>query len=354
MCPVSLHHLLWPGVSEGGLAKTQPVLHPRHGHPRQIPGKGSGLVASKDIRKGQVIFKETAAFTIHAPHGIVPLDHLKEQIMKLSEEQKTKFYQLTPQGNFTPTQFASALKENCLQELDILLSNSIEVDTSKDTLLLFITSSLLNHSCAPNVFMDKVKGGDQGQDTIVIATKDISKGEEVTDCYIRALLTKSQMKRKLQADHLFVCICCVCSGSFPDQDGIISEINQLLPSSSKYPIFHDVQTISLIWQKTNEASKLERAANLTKHLYVGQFLNRFVVFEQFVLASQMARDPIRLKKAMELLKEEVGAAGMIETFQGKGCKILETKLERWSGVFQAKKNPTKEEIDDFYFNKERQ
>ena len=205
--------------------------------------------------------------------------------------------------------------------------------------------------------MERVdQGSDQGQDAIVVATKDISKGEEVTECYTRELLTKSQMKAKLQADFSIVCHCGVCSGSIPDQDGIISEINQLLPSSSKYPIFHDAQTLSLICQKkswVNEASKIERAADLSKHLYVGQFLNRFIVFEQFVLASQMARDPIRLKKAIELLKEEIDAVGMIESIQGKGCKLVEEKLERWSGVFQAKKNPTKEEIDYFYFNNKR-
>ena len=48
---------------------------------------------------------------------------------------------------------------------------------------LFITLSLINHSCAPNVYLDDCDGS--GHEVKVIATKAISKGEEVTHCYTR-------------------------------------------------------------------------------------------------------------------------------------------------------------------------
>ena len=48
----------------------------------EIPDKGRGLVASKDFKKGQIIFKETAAISLNAPSDIVPLDELKEQTEK--------------------------------------------------------------------------------------------------------------------------------------------------------------------------------------------------------------------------------------------------------------------------------
>ena len=70
----------------------------------EVPGKGKGLVASKDFKKGQVLFQETAAITVHAPSDIFPLQGLKEQIIRMSEEQKTKFYKLTAKGNFTQAQ----------------------------------------------------------------------------------------------------------------------------------------------------------------------------------------------------------------------------------------------------------
>ena len=52
----------------------------------EIPGKGKGLVASKDIKKGKVLFKEKPAITVHAPASIVPLQELKDQISKMSLE----------------------------------------------------------------------------------------------------------------------------------------------------------------------------------------------------------------------------------------------------------------------------
>jgi len=296
----------------------------------EIPGKGRGLVASRDFKKGELIFKETAAITIHAPSEMVPLNELKEQISKLSEEQKTRFHKLTPQGIFNRTQLASALKQDCLQELDIFVSNSSELH---DTLSLFLTPPLLNHSCAPNAFKEK----HVGDEIKVLAAKDIFKGEEVTECYISGLMTKSEMKTKIKTIFSFDCKCGVCSGSIPDQDGIILEINRLLvqvPKKEKNKLL-------------TEASKLERIVDLTKQLYIGHIKERFINFVLYVWASQMARDPIRLAKSMKLLKEEIGATGMMESTPGKDYKILESKLVKWSGAFQSKKKPSKEEKDEF-------
>ena len=95
-----------------------------------------------------------------------------------------------------------------------------------------------------------------------------------------------------------------------------------------------------------EASKLQRAADLTKQLYIGHIEDRLFVIGQFVAASQMARDPIRLKKARDLLEEEIGALGLMES--ASRYRDLETKLSSRSEEFQSKKNPTGREIREFY------
>ena len=174
----------------------------------EIPDKGKGLVASKDIKKGQVIFKETAAIAVHAPSDIVPLKEMKEQISKMSVEQKSKFYQLPRDGAFNPLQLAAASRENCLQELDIFVSNSMVQNAHKDSLLLVVTPTLINHSCAPNACVRKQDNW-PGYGVKVIAIKDISKGEEVTECYTRGLLTKTQMRAELQTIFNFDCKCSV-------------------------------------------------------------------------------------------------------------------------------------------------
>ena len=307
----------------------------------EISDKGKGLVASKDFKKGQVLFQETAAIIVHAPSGIVPLQELKDQISKMSEEQKNKFDQLKPRGVFRPDQLAAALRENCLHELDIFLSNSVH-RTDGDQ-MLFLSNSLMNHSCAPNVIVHQ-RYTAAADELEVRALKDILKGEEVTQCYTRGLMTSSQMKTKLQEDFHFDCKCGVCSGSIPHQDVLISEI------SSKINLFYS--PLDTLYRKKkkdwmNEASELERAVDLSKQLYIGPFFERLEVYGIFVVASQMARDPIRLKKAMDVNKEELSAIGLIESGWEKGYKILEATVERWSSEFQSKSKPTKEEIDDF-------
>nr|ALS05290.1 histone-lysine N-methyltransferase SMYD3 isoform X2 [Paracalanus parvus] len=271
----------------------------------EIPGMGRGLVASKDFKKGEVIFKEPSAITIKMTTSyLIPLPELKEKISKLSEEQKSKFYQLYQQGNLQdwPATLWAGLEENCVQELDIFLSNGIDNVPIDGTMLLFLTSSLSNHSCSPNVYVEKYFcDEDSCYRHKAIAIKDISKGEEVTQCYTRGLMTKSKMKTKLQEDFCFECKCVVCSGSDPGQDGLISKIIRLVPDVSKHHIssrYHDAQTIKSLYNNTmqdwrKEASHLERAADLiNKQLYIGHIQDRFFVFEIFVSASQMARDPL--------------------------------------------------------------
>ena len=176
----------------------------------EIPGKGKGLVASKHFKKGQIIFKETAAIAVNGPGVMVPLQELKEQISKMSVEQKTRFYQLSPRKKINQAELATAFRENCIQELNIFLSNSLVYE---DKTRLFLSNSLINHSCAPNVFYDT--NDDLENEVKVIASKDISKGEEVTECYIGGFNTRSQMKTKLREDFFLIANAVFVLGPFP-------------------------------------------------------------------------------------------------------------------------------------------
>merc|ERR1719500_611286 len=155
------------------------------------------------------------------------------------------------------------------------------------------------------------------------------------------------MKTYLQEFFQFDCKCGVCSGSIPHQDVLISEISSKIDLLYS-PIVSFYQKKKKDWVK--EASQLERAVDLTKQLYIGRISERLKVYSLFVVASQMARDSIRLKKAMDVMKEELSALGLKEKDWGlgKGYKSLETKVERWSSEFQSKSKPTKEEMDEFF------
>ena len=51
---------------------------------------------------------------------------------------------------------------------------------------------------------------------------------------------------------------------------------------------------------------------------------------------------------MGILKEEIDAAGLQEAARGQCFSYIEKQLDTWAGEFKSKRNPTKEEIDDFY------
>ena len=167
-------------------------------------------------------------------------------------------------------------------------------------------------------------------------------------------MTKHSMKTRLQANCSFDCKCGVCSGSIPGQDGIISEIIQLVPEVTKeHDEEHDEETIKALYKMKKEdwkteASNLEKAADLMKQLYIGDIQNKFYILILFVSASQMARDPTRLKKALGILKEEIDVAGLKEECRGKCYNSLEEDLQTWSREFKSKRAPGKEEINYFY------
>ena len=76
------------------------------------------------------------------------------------------------------------------------------------------------------------------------------------------------------------------------------------------------------------------------------FPDNLDILHQFVSVSQMARDPIRLEKAMDMLKDEIGGP-LMDNFDE--CYTSRAKhLGFWSGEFQSKRNPSKEEIDSFF------
>ena len=92
--------------------------------------------------------------------------------------------------------------------------------------------------------------------------------------------------------------------------------------------------------KTKERmTEVDRIIDLSKQLYIGGFTDMIKVYKQLVVISQMCRDPIHLKKAMDAFKELGGHT--------RSYKTLETLLEKWSLEFKSKKYPSMEEIDDF-------
>ena len=188
----------------------------------EIVGKGRGLVAAKDIKMGELIFKDKPVikfFTIiedsinyfNFEEHIMPV---LEQLSKLPSEARRQFQELTvPDGVLG-------------QEDEVILTYLKFVGNCRTCSamdgsglychLLSLNYALVNHSCTPNVTLSDREPGEEYKIELR-AIKDISRGEEVTVSYFNQDnisefgLNREKRREKLKKSLFFDCICSFCS-----------------------------------------------------------------------------------------------------------------------------------------------
>ena len=313
----------------------------------EIPGRGIGLVASKNFKMGELIFEETALISVKANSSedrpVATLEMalaLKEQMKNLSAEQESKFYKLTLKEDYlNPNRMEIGHRANCLQELMIMFSNC-KLNPINDQITLHINSAFMNHSCAPNTTLIN---SDMETDTVKVrAVKDISKGEEVTHCFITGGISSSQfgMKKYLQQSFGFDCNCPVCSGKIPNQEVIRSELVSIMIT---LPQLNHKQTPQKDWRVN--VSSLERAIDLSKQLYIGDVFSIGQSLVEIVVAAQLAREPVLLEKALATHEDRMAAWGIDNLLEFEKLKM---KVQYWSRDFKSRTPPSKDEVDCFF------
>lgn len=164
-----------------------------------IKGKGLGVVALREIKKGEVICEDMELLTIF-PHMYNP-DNIKKQIMDLSDSNKRKLMSLS--GGDSDDKYKLGWK---------IVNNFSEGPRSSK--IVYYTHSRFNHSCIPNVCLDTITPRDEGEGTPCIAIRNIHEGEELCVSYLantalfRTRAERQQALRSPGAD--FSCSCPVC------------------------------------------------------------------------------------------------------------------------------------------------
>ena len=117
----------------------------------EIPGKGRGLVAARDIKRGELVFKDKPAIKLNTFAFVEEtvwdamrnMDLLLKQFDKLPSEAKLQFHKLKVRDDHTrewDILTMQKFKDNCM----------MSSDRKSKCLTLFLNTILLNHSCAPN------------------------------------------------------------------------------------------------------------------------------------------------------------------------------------------------------------
>ena len=338
----------------------------------EYEGKGRGLVASRDIKMGELIFIDTAVITMLHPNDNAYEDNRKflmDQIGKMTEEQKAQFYNLKPHSDYS--------KYAILEELKIFSGNSKPLG---DDERIFLNLALINHSCSPNATFAQLQDQEEETEetpslprslqeglsslfssfsfsspsanpkkvrTELRAVKDICRGEEITICYLDvgdSRETKSDRKNIIREEFAFVCKCKVCSGEIrPNQDDILKRILYLRRSLRVNA--HGVR----MEDRKKQALQVEKIFELVQQLHVCRFEAKVDACYALARMAQLARDPELRQKALDAWKELVDASGFEQ--MRLDYEEFEGFLSRWSKQFKYKTSPTRDEVNLFCLKK---
>ena len=341
----------------------------------EYEGKGRGLVASRDIEMGELIFNDKAVITMLNPNGRAYEDNRKflmDQIGKLSDEQKAQFYSLMPHKEYANIRI--------LEELKIFAGNSKPLG---DDERIFLNLALINHSCSPNATFGKLQELEEDNNNAeshqsalgslqaglsslfaafsfsnpsvnpkkmkveLRAVKDILKGEEITICYLDAVdsrETRTDRKNMLREEFAFVCKCKVCSGEIrPNQDDTLKRILYLRRS-----LRVDAHNVRME-ERRRQALQVEKIFELVLQLHVCRFEAKLDACYALARMAHLARDPELRQKGLDAWKELVDNSRFEQ--MRLDFEEFEEFLNRWSRQFNSKRSPTRDEVNFYCLKK---
>jgi len=170
-----------------------------------LPGKGKGIVALRDIRQGELLIQEEPLFLVPAQIQGSPTATIHKALSKLNPEQLSNFHNLSyiePTGGF------NLEEERAIQvALAIFQTNAV---SAGEAVGLFPRMARLNHGCA-GAFTAVYSWREREGVIVVHAIKPIKKGEEILTTYTNTKKPRAERQNFLLQQYGFNCTCAICS-----------------------------------------------------------------------------------------------------------------------------------------------
>ena len=312
----------------------------------EIPGKGRGLVAAKDIKMGELLFSDKAVIKVNSLEKTELLKPLMEQLNNLPSEARAQFHKLTIHDDREICAIDGPIGDILTityQFFDNCKIRHAQREEEANCYYLCLNTILINHSCAPNVTVARLQPDNEFKEE-VRAMKDISKGDEITVCeldnnfILHSGFNSQKRKEKIKNELGFDCLCCVCSGNLPDQEDVWMELLNLshaLNSDQNPKKLEDWQT---------KAKIMDQVVEVTKKLYIGNVHNmKLSTLALLAKFAHLSRDEALLEKAFDGLNK-LEEDSKMEIFRLK-YEELKQDLSKWTSQFKSKKPASKKEID---------
>eukprot|EP00927_Polykrikos_kofoidii_P038706 TRINITY_DN33118_c0_g1_i1.p1 TRINITY_DN33118_c0_g1~~TRINITY_DN33118_c0_g1_i1.p1 ORF type:complete len:405 (+),score=58.63 TRINITY_DN33118_c0_g1_i1:167-1381(+) len=191
-----------------------------------VPGKGMGMVATRDIKYGELILEEKPVMTI-AGHSRAMMASLRgdnsvfekafgklsssdqERVLRLHDRDVDTTKKPGGPGLMFPVANQSAEEARVGQKqksvAGIFRTNCLQAGVDSDDAVLCCEISRFNHSCTQNVSHAFAAPYER-----VYAVRNIEKGEELCTCYCDPTATTQERQQRLKLVYGFDCACSTC------------------------------------------------------------------------------------------------------------------------------------------------
>ncbi|EFQ99131.1 hypothetical protein MGYG_02143 [Nannizzia gypsea CBS 118893] len=180
------------------------------------PGKGWGIFATKDLKKGDLVLSEKPLFVIKSSTSKTTELAVLAAFQKLKPEDKQQFLCLRNNGSARYPSMTHAFIDN-----NMTVSSIITMKRGENPACgMFILQPRFNHSCVANC-----KAPFSGKEAIsTYAIREIAAGEELTLSYDARIAFRPVKERHAALG--FVCECPACKVGTPFQE--LSQIRRTL------------------------------------------------------------------------------------------------------------------------------
>ncbi|KAE9407402.1 SET domain-containing protein, partial [Gymnopus androsaceus JB14] len=181
---------------------------------QDLPGRGKGVIALRDIKRGELVIRESPLFILPLQVTSSPTALISHHLQQLTSYQYSQFYNLSYvnfHSHLDPTQ-------NLLElALAIFQTNAV---AAGERVGIFPRMARLNHGCS-SAFNVVYTWREREGVLVVHALQDIKKGQELLTTYTDTKRSRDQRRAYLEHQYSFHCSCDVCS--LPDQQSLESD-----------------------------------------------------------------------------------------------------------------------------------
>lgn len=192
-----------------------------------LPGKGKGVIAARDIKQGELVIRERPLFVVPLQINSSPTALISGLLAKTNSADQAAFM------NLSCVNFPKHLEPEKSPEevaLAIFQTNAVAAGNGVG---IFPRMARLNHGCS-SAFNVVYSWREKEGVLVVYALKSIRKGEELLTTYTELRRPREQRRAYLTEHYGFYCTCSACS--IPEEQSRASDI-RLATISEEYGRF---------------------------------------------------------------------------------------------------------------------